>query len=349
MRCEKALALCALAGRGAGQGSEIVSRATLHGTFGGVIDGYGVRDPSLIRASADADAAGYALPLLASIRSQGGLAGFTPEPAPAQAGLERLPNTANAVSPGAGTFALGLAHDSLDVLDVGRGSFVAELNPWYHSLNAGMRANIVGGLRCDATEGVEAATPTMLARNLYVSDGRSALAAFTVAGKSPDRRSGAEVKLEAPGVVRIDATLAAELKAASAAPVASGWDIERARYGSTRSVMVEIVVNGRVAASKPVPADGTLQNLTFSIPIERSSWVALRLMGAGHSNPVFVLVDNKPVRASRTSVEWSQRALLQAFDAESSRWSPDDAPVAAAAFQYAYEIYGGILKETETP
>ncbi|MFJ5489475.1 hypothetical protein ACIKTA_18880, partial [Hansschlegelia beijingensis] len=146
-----------------------------------------------------------------------------------------------------------------------------------------------------------------------------------------------------------DATLAAELKAGSAAPVTSGWDIERARYGSTRSVTVEIVVNGRVAASKPVPADGTLQNLTFSIPIERSSWVALRLMGAGHSNPVFVLVDNKPVRGSRTSVEWSQRALLQAFDAESSRWSPDDAPVAAAAFQYAYEIYGGILKETETP
>ena len=111
----------------------------------------------------------------------------------------------------------------------------------------------------------------------------------------------------------------------------------------------KIVVNGRVAASKPVPADGTLQNLAFSIPIERSSWVALRLMGAGHSNPVFVLVDNKPVRASRASVEWSQRALLQAYDAESSRWSPEDAPVAAAAFQYAYEIYGGILNETETP
>ncbi|HVI27933.1 CehA/McbA family metallohydrolase [Hansschlegelia sp.] len=360
-----ALALCSLADRAPGQGAEIVSRATLRGPFGGVIDGYGIRDPSLIPASDEPGADGYALPFLASIRSQGGLAGFTPEPGPAQAGVDRLPNTANAMSPGAGTFALGVAHDALDMLDVGRGSFVAELNPWYHSLNAGMRATIVGGLRCDATEGVEAAAPGPASlgaaastpsvrrrfdeRNLYVSDGHSALTAFTVNGKSPDRRSGAEVKLDRPGVVEISATLAAELPSGAAAAPSAGWDIQRARYGATRSVTVEIVVNGRVAASKPVPADGSLHTMTFAAPIERSSWVALRLMGAGHSNPVFVLVDNKPVRASRTSVEWSQRALLQAYDAESRQWSPADAPVAAAAFQYAYEIYGGILKETETP
>jgi hypothetical protein len=72
-----------------------------------------------------------------------------------------------------------------------------------------------------------------------------------------------------------------------------------------------VVVNGRVVASKPLTANGREQSLAFRVPLSQSSWVALRLMGAAHTNPVFVLVDNMPVRASRASVEWSIRSLQE--------------------------------------
>ena len=38
--------------------------------------------------------------------------------------------------------------------------------------------------------------------------------------------------------------------------------------------LVEVVVNGRVAASREVPADGREHAVEFPVPIERSSWVA---------------------------------------------------------------------------
>ncbi|MGA0533665.1 CehA/McbA family metallohydrolase [Hansschlegelia sp. KR7-227] len=360
------LAVCALSARSDGETRAIISRASIEAGGGaGVIDGFGVRDASLVGPGAPASS-GYILPLLASIRSQGGLSGLKPAlPSTRTPGVEKLPNTRGELTDGSGAFALSVAHNALDMLQVGGGSYVEELNPWYHSLNAGMRTQIVGGMTCSAAADVEVASAGAKGpsaqleqirkrfdeQNLYVSDGRSAVADFTVGGHRPDRRVGAEVKLAMPGPVKISATLSASLPAqpSPAASGAGGWSVERARYGATRSVNVEIVSNGKVVATKPLPADGALHSLEFEIPVERSSWVALRLMGGGHSNPVYVLVDNAPIRASRSSVEWSQRALLQAFDSQSGGWPATDAAVAAAAFQYAYAVYDGILKESEGP
>src|SRR6185436_3627079 len=77
------------------------------------------------------------------------------------------------------------------------------------------------------------------------------------------------------------------------------WHVERARIGDTRDVKVEVIVNGYPVASKTVRADGTAADLSFDVPLERSSWVALRILGTAHTNPVFVVVGGKPVRASR--------------------------------------------------
>ena len=54
--------------------------------------------------------------------------------------------------------------------------------------------------------------------------------------------------------------------------------------------LVEVVVNGRVAASREVPADGREHAVEFSVPIERSSWIAVRQFPQLHTNPVNVLV-----------------------------------------------------------
>ena len=72
--------------------------------------------------------------------------------------------------------------------------------------------------------------------------------------------------------------------------------------GKTR--LVELIVNGKVAASKQVPADDREHDLSFTIPIEHSSWVALRQFPQMHTNPVNVIVDGAPIRASRKSALW---------------------------------------------
>src|SRR5207244_5285376 len=75
------------------------------------------------------------------------------------------------------------------------------------------------------------------------------------------------------------------------------WDVERARIDDTRKVPVEVVVNGKAVDRKEIVADGTDQELTFSVPIQSSSWVCLRIFPTSHTNPVFIVVEGKPVRA----------------------------------------------------
>jgi hypothetical protein len=49
----------------------------------------------------------------------------------------------------------------------------------------------------------------------------------------------------------------------------------------------------------------------FDVAIEKSSWVAVRILPSAHTNPIFVLVGGKPVRASRRSAEWCLAAVSQ--------------------------------------
>ena len=71
------------------------------------------------------------------------------------------------------------------------------------------------------------------------------------------------------------------------------WHIERARMGNTREVPVELVVNGRAVARKNIVADGKVQEVEFDTPIQQSSWLAVRILGSSHSNPIFAVVDGK--------------------------------------------------------
>ena len=57
-------------------------------------------------------------------------------------------------------------------------------------------------------------------------------------------------------------------------------------------------------ARKNFTADGTRREVAFETHIEKSSWVALRILGSSHTNPIFVLVEQKPIRASTRSAKW---------------------------------------------
>ena len=42
-------------------------------------------------------------------------------------------------------------------------------------------------------------------------------------------------------------------------------------------------------AKTEVSADGSIQGVSFDVPIKKSSWVALRIYPSSHTNPVFVV------------------------------------------------------------
>ena len=60
----------------------------------------------------------------------------------------------------------------------------------------------------------------------------------------------------------------------------------------------------RRCAGVQVVADGSIKEYSFEVTIDRSSWVAARVMPSSHTNPIFVIVDQQPIRAYRRSIEW---------------------------------------------
>jgi hypothetical protein len=123
------------------------------------------------------------------------------------------------------------------------------------------------------------------------------------------------------------------------------WDVERARIGSTRTVPVEVVVNGKAVDRKEVEADGTERAVAFEVPVKESSWVCLRVFPSSHTNPVWVVVGGKPVRASRKSAEWCLQALDRCWEQKVRQIREKERPEAEQAYNKAREEYRKILSE----
>ena len=157
-----------------------------------------------------------------------------------------------------------------------------------------------------------------------MSDGYAHALEFAVNGKT----SGDELQLATSGKVTV--TAAGRVFAGNAAraglrrrdsgrrPPARRRHRHQAGNAVARSAayqrgqrLVEVVVNGRAVASREVPADGREHAVEFSVPIERSSWIAMRQFPQLHTNPVTVLVGGKPIRASRESAQWALACIDQ--------------------------------------
>ncbi|RIK85087.1 MAG: hypothetical protein DCC67_04350 [Planctomycetota bacterium] len=124
------------------------------------------------------------------------------------------------------------------------------------------------------------------------------------------------------------------------------WHIERARIGDTRTVPVELVVNGVAVESKPISADGAVSELTFDYAPERSSWVALRIFPAAHTNPIFVEVDGAPIRASRRSAQWCLAAVARCWESKHQAIRESEREAAQAAYDHARETYRRIEQKS---
>ena len=110
---------------------------------------------------------------------------------------------------------------------------------------------------------------------------------------------------------------------------------------------VELVVNGYPVAKQNLLADGKTRDIAFDVKVERSSWVALRVLASSHTNPVFVLVGDKPIRASRRSTEWCLKGVDQCWSQKQRFLKAEEMADATAAYEHAREVYRRILGECE--
>jgi hypothetical protein len=250
---------------------------------------------------------------------------------------------------------------------------IAELNIWYHILNCGYRTRISGetdfpciygervGLgrsyvKQDKELDFDAWCEGIRQGRNYVGDGRSHLIDFKVNDVAMGE-NGSELKLATASTVRVSAKVSAllgdtpdtQLQKRSYAEKPY-WSVERARIGESKEVPLEVIVNGYPVAQKRIVADGKLQDVSFDVPIKQSSWVALRVLPSSHTNPVFVLVGGKPIRASKRSAEWCLKGVDQCWSQKERfiRQKPEEMETAKAAYEHARQAYRRILSECET-
>jgi hypothetical protein len=109
--------------------------------------------------------------------------------------------------------------------------------------------------------------------------------------------------------------------------------------------LVEIIVNGQVAATRNIPADGNVHSLKLQLPIERSSWVALRQFPQLHTNPVRVMVAGRPIRASVESARWCSEMTRRLWKNRKKRIDKSEREAAQAAFERTWKKFAQIADE----
>jgi hypothetical protein len=316
------------------------------------------------------------LPVLKWGKEQGGVVGFSHSGWGLTCQSSELPNLEMPKFDGIGAneFIVDVVHDACDFISAVDTPIVWELNVWYHTLNCGYRARISGetdfpciyGDRVGLGRGyVKLAGPltfegwvqAIKAGRSYCCDGRTHLVDFAVDGFEMGSDDGV-LRIASAKTVKVSAKVAAYLREnpddAEAKQIRSRslqekpyWSVERARVGQTRRVPVELVVNGVVKGRTEIDADGTIRDVVFEVPVERSSWIALRVMPAAHTNPVFVEVAGRPIRASRASADWCRRAVDVCWEAKSKGMRDEDLPAAKSAYDIARQAYDRIMSECE--
>jgi hypothetical protein len=274
---------------------------------------------------------------------------------------------------GANEYIVDVTHDAVDFISTVDTPAPWELNIWYHTLNCGYRTKISGETDFPCIYGERVGLGRVYVKlpdgqldfdrwcegvkqgRSYVSDGKSHLIDFQVNDKVPGDPAG-DLKLDGPATVKVTAQVAAYLE-----PVISPearkirtrsleekpyWDIERARIEETRKVPVEVIVNGLPVAKSEVSADGSVEGISFDVPIKKSSWVALRIYPSSHTNPVFISVGGKPIRASHKSADWCLKSVDQCWSQKEPAIRPAEKEAARKAYDHARDAYKKILAES---
>ena len=313
------------------------------------------------------------LPILKWARAQGAVAGYAHCGSGMIVDSTELPNYEIPPMDGIGTqeAIIDVTHGLADFLSGCDTPPVAELNAWYHMLNCGFRLAMIGetDFPCISGErvgmgrsyvyldhrplgdaGYEAWIRGLQRHRQYCGDGRSHILEYKVNGRA---LLDAELAFSEPRSATIEALVAARLEphptpgTEARRATHGGYDIEKARIGSTREVSVELIVNGLPVDTVRLEADGVPRPIELKAKITRSSWLALRILSSVHTHPVFVLVDGRPIRTSKRSAQWCRSCIDRVWEVKSPFMRESERPAAAQAFDHARTVYETIAKECE--
>lgn len=315
----------------------------------------------------------WTLPILQWAKKQGGVVGY------AHSGWGLQPEYPTAEIPnyilpkmdgiGANEYVVTVTHDAVDLYSLGDTPPTWELNMWYHTLNCGFRVRAsgetdfpcisderVGRARIYAKldEGLDFAAfmdATKKGRS-YISTGEAHLVDFKVneaelgeqnSELSVSKGSKLKISLKASAYLREKQDEIGAIIAAREGPQSPYWHVEKARIGESRRVPVELIVNGESVAVKEIAADGDWEDLRFDYTLDRSSWIAVRILPAAHTNPIFVLADGKPIRDKR-SAEWCLAAVEQCWEMKNKRFRESEITDAEKAYEHARKVYREIME-----
>ncbi len=278
---------------------------------------------------------------------------------------------------GANEYVVTAANNACDFISAVDTPAIWELNIWYHTLNAGLRARISGETDFPCIYGDKVGLGRIYVKlpkdqplefdawvdgvrdgRSYCGDGLSHLFDFAVNGVGVgEPGSGGKIsQLDLPtaGTVQVTCDVAALLAEQPSEQTEAirkkrldekpYWHLERCRQGATRSVPVEVIVNGLPVARQEIIADGTNRPLKFAVDLKQSSWVALRILPSVHTNPVFVEIGGQPIRASRASAEWCRKAVDVCWEQKQGRIREAERPAARKAYDQAAAYYDAVIQ-----
>jgi hypothetical protein len=318
------------------------------------------------------------LPVLKWGKEQGGVVGFSHSGWGLQIEGDYLPNynmpKFNGI--GANEYIVDVVHDVCDFISAVDTPSIWELNIWYHTLNCGYTCRISGEtdfpciysdrvglgrayvkLHADEELTFDNWVQAIKDGRSYCCDGLSHLYDFQVnglgVGEKGDGGRSSVLAINSGDALKLSVNAAALLAKTPREDIRSRrldqkpyWHVERARIGDTGQVPVELIVNGQSVETIKIDADGSVQELTFDYKPAISSWVALRIFPSSHTNPVFVEVDGKPIRASTRSAKWCLDAVDVCWESKKQRIRAEEQEAAMAAFAVAREAYRTILAES---
>lgn len=318
------------------------------------------------------------LPILQWGKQQGGVVGFSHSGWGLQVPGNKLPVYEMAPFDGIGAneYIVDVVHDACDFISAVDTPAIWELNIWYHTLNCGYTCRISGetdfpciyGDRVGLGRAYVKLNPDQELNfdhwvqgikdgRSYCCDGLSHLFDFQVnglgVGESGVDGRASVLAAQTGDRLNVSVRAAARLEESPREDIRRRpldqkpyWHVERARIGNTRKVPVELIVNGHSVATTEIDANGAIHELTFDYQLERSSWVALRIFPSCHTNPIFVEVDGKPIRASKRSAQWCLDAVDVCWTKKRPAIRPHERAEAAAAFDVARQAYAKILSES---
>ena len=285
---------------------------------------------------------------------------------------DQLPNFAFPAMDGGGAMEIFVSTsegvcDFISAMDTAR---IPEWNTWYHLLNCGFPLKLSGetDFPCMSSRRVgqgrvyvqlgkvphldfAAWCDGIAAGRSYVSDGYAHATSFAVNNAAPGTE---DVLLDNAGSVIVETTVAFASEQPRA--VAYGTLLPptgKRMVGDTVNLhapretgfeeggerLVEIIVNGQVAASQNVPADGKLHDLKFEVPVKRSSWIAVRQFPQLHSNPVNVIIQQQPIRASRGSALWCAESVRLLWRNRNRFIAESERPAAREAYERSLQEF----------